>query len=40
MVDMQEDSYLGGLENVLNGLGDLRTDTITLNQSDSVLALL
>jgi len=31
--------YLGGLEDILNGLRDLRTDTITLNQGNSVLAL-
>lgn len=32
--------YLCGLEDVLNGLRDLRTNTITLDQSNSVLALL
>lgn len=31
--------YLGGLENILHGLSDLRTDTITLNHGDGVLAL-
>jgi hypothetical protein len=37
---MLKDRYLGGLENVLHGLSDLRSNTITLNQSNSVLALL
>jgi hypothetical protein len=37
---MLKDLYLGGRENVLHGLSDLRANTITLNQSNSVLALL
>lgn len=32
------DGDVGGLENVLDGLGDLGTDTITLDEGDSVLA--
>jgi hypothetical protein len=30
---------LGGSENVLDGLGDLRADTITLDEADEVVAL-
>lgn len=33
-------SYLSGREDVLDGLSDLRTNTITLDQSNSVLALI
>lgn len=32
------DGDVGGLENVLDGLGDLGTDTVTLDQRDGVLA--
>lgn len=32
--------YLSSLEDILDRLRDLRTNTITLNQSNSVLALL
>lgn len=31
--------YLCGFEDVLDGLGDLRSDTVALNQGNSVLAL-
>lgn len=33
-------TYLGGSEDVLDGLGDLRADTVTLNQADEEVALL
>lgn len=36
---MLRNRYLCGLEDVLDGLRDLRTNTVTLNQSNSVLAL-
>jgi hypothetical protein len=36
---MSRNRYLCGLEDVLDGLRDLRTNTVTLNQSNSVLAL-
>lgn len=32
------DGNVGGLENVLDGLGDLGADTVTLDEGDSVLA--
>lgn len=33
-------SYLSGREDVLDGLSDLRTNTVTLDQSNGVLALI
>ena len=36
---MLRNHYLCGLEDVLDGLRDLRANTVTLNQSNSVLAL-
>jgi hypothetical protein len=36
---MLRNRYLCGLEDVLDGLRDLRTNTVTLNQSNSVLAI-
>lgn len=33
-------TYLGSGEDVLDGDGNLRTDTITLNQADEVVTLL
>lgn len=32
--------YICGREDVLDGLGDLRTDTVTFDQSDCVFSLL
>jgi hypothetical protein len=32
-------AYLGSSEDVLDGVGDLGTDTVTLDQADSVVAL-
>ena len=39
LLEACEDTNLGGRENVLDGLGNLRTDTVTLNQTDKVVAL-